>query len=306
MKRRDFLSSALAGSPLARAARPAELARRPFRDDVSLSIIGFGGIVVVGLEQKEADATVAASIDRGVNYFDVAPSYWDGEAETKLGRALRPYRRRIFLAEKTTERTAAGARRELETSLRRLGTDYVDLYQFHAVTTMEDVEAITAPGGAAEAFFQARRDGKIRYIGFSAHSVQAALALMDRLELDSILFPVNFVCWSRGNFGPQVLARAQEKGVARLALKALAHSALPQGAQRSHAKCWYRPVTERVQAEQALRFTLSEDVTAAIPPGDEKLYESALELAADFRPLSPAERARLLESASGLEPIFRA
>lgn len=306
MKRRDFLSSALAGSHLARAARQTELPRRPFRDDVRLSIIGFGGIVVVGLEQKEADRMVAASIDRGVNYFDVAPSYWDGEAETKLGRALKPYRNKIFLAEKTTQRTAAGARAELETSLGRLGTDHVDLYQFHAVTTMEDVEAITAPGGAAEAFFEARRDGKIRYIGFSAHSVEAALALMDRLELDSILFPVNFVCWSQGNFGPQVLARAKQKGLARLALKAMAHSALPQGAKRSHAKCWYRPVTDRALAGQALRFTLSEDITAAIPPGDEKLYQMALELAAGFRPLAPAERAALLESASGLEPIFKA
>jgi aryl-alcohol dehydrogenase-like predicted oxidoreductase len=306
MKRRDFLSSALAGSPLARAARQTELPRRPFRDDVKLSIIGFGGIVVVGLEQKEADRMVAASIDRGVNYFDVAPSYWDGEAETKLGRALKPYRNKIFLAEKTTQRTAAGARAELETSLGRLGTDHVDLYQFHAVTTMEDVEAITAPGGAAEAFFEARRDGKVRYIGFSAHSVEAALALMDRLELDSILFPINFVCWSRGNFGPQVLARAKQKGVARLALKAMAHSALPQGAKRSHAKCWYRPVTDRALAGQALRFTLSEDITAAIPPGDERLYQMALELAAGFRPLAEAERAALLESAAGLEPIFKA
>lgn len=306
MKRRDFLSSALAGSPLARAARQTELPRRPFRDDVKLSIIGFGGIVVVGLEQKEADRTVAASIDRGVNYFDVAPSYWDGEAETKLGHALKPYRSRIFLAEKTTQRTSAGAQAELETSLRRLGTDHVDLYQFHAVTTMEDVERITAPGGAAEAFLKAKREGKLRYIGFSAHSVEAALALMDRLELDSILFPVNFVCWSRGNFGPQVLARAKEKGVARLALKVMAHSALPQGAKRSHAKCWYRPVTDRALAGQALRFTLSEDITAAIPPGDEKLYQMALELAAGFRPLMPAERAALLESAAGLEPIFKA
>lgn len=306
MKRRDFLSSALAGSPLARAARQKELPRRPFRDDVQLSIIGFGGIVVVGLEQKEADRLVAASVDRGVNYFDVAPSYWDGEAETKLGHALKPYRSRVFLAEKTTQRTAAGALAELETSLRRLGTDHVDLYQFHAVTTMEDVEGITAPGGAAEAFLKAKRDGKLRYIGFSAHSVPAALALMDRLELDSILFPVNFVCWSRGNFGPQVLARAKEKGVARLALKAMAYSVLPQGAQRTHPKCWYRPVTQRSLAEQALRFTLSEDITAAIPPGDEKLYQMALELAAGFRPLVEAERQALFEASSGVEPIFRA
>lgn len=305
MRRREFLSSVLA-SGAARGAAAAELPRRPYKSGVELSVIGFGGIVVVGLEQKEADRVVAASLDRGVNYFDVAPSYWDGEAETKLGHALKGHRQRVFLAEKTTERTAAGAQRELEQSLKRLHTDYFDLYQFHAVSSLEDVDKITAPGGAAELFFRARREGKVRFLGFSAHSAPAALALMERLELDSVLFPVNFVCWTKGNFGPQILARAKEKGLARLALKALAESKLAEGAARTHPKCWYRPVSDRRLAEQALRFTLSQEITAAIPPGDESLYQMALELAAGFRPLSPAERRALQKTAANLEPIFSA
>lgn len=305
MRRREFLSSVLAGGA-AEGVAAAELPRRPYKSGVELSVIGFGGIVVVGLEQKEADRVVAASIDRGVNYFDVAPSYWDGEAETKLGAALKGRRQRVFLAEKTTERTAAGAQRELEQSLKRLHTDYVDLYQFHAVASLEDVEKITAPGGAAELFLKARREGKVRFLGFSAHSAPAALSLMDRLELDSVLFPVNFACWMKGNFGPQILARAKEKGLARLALKALAEAKLPEGAARTHPKCWYRPVTDRRLAEQALRFTLSEDITAAIPPGDESLYQMALELAARFRPLTAEERRGLEKTAKGLEPIFTA
>jgi predicted aldo/keto reductase-like oxidoreductase len=305
MRRREFLSSVLA-SGAAKGAAAAELPRRPYKGGVELSVIGFGGIVVVGLEQQEADRVVARSIDRGVNYFDVAPSYWDGEAEIKLGHALKGRRQQVFLAEKTTERSAAGAQRELEQSLKRLHTDYVDLYQFHAVSSLEDVEKITAPGGAAELFFRARREGKVRFLGFSAHSAPAALALMDRLELDSVLFPVNFVCWTKGHFGPQIMARAKEKGLARLALKALAESKLAEGAARTHAKCWYRPVSDRGLAEQALRFTLSEDVTAAIPPGDESLYQLALELAAGFRPLSAAERSALQQTARSLEPIFTA
>jgi predicted aldo/keto reductase-like oxidoreductase len=305
VRRREFLGSVLAGAATSRAAA-AELPRRPYKGGVELSVIGFGGIVVVGLEPKEADRMVASSIDRGVNYFDVAPSYWDGEAEIKLGNALKGRRERVFLAEKTTERTAAGAQRELEQSLKRLHTDHVDLYQFHAVASLEDVEKITAPGGAAELFFRARREGKVRFLGFSAHSAPAALALMDRLELDSVLFPVNFTCWIKGNFGPQILARAKEKGLARLALKALAETKLPQSAARTHPKCWYRPVNDRRLAELALRFTLSEDITAAIPPGDESLYLMALELAAGFRPLTAAERRGLEKTAAGLEPIFTA
>ena len=96
-------------------------------------------------------------------------------------------------------------------------TDHFDLYQLHAVTTRDDVETIFAPGGAMETFVAARKAGKVRFLGFSAHSVEAALALIDRFAFDTILFPVNFATWHAGNFGPQVLAAAQEKGMGILA-----------------------------------------------------------------------------------------
>ncbi len=305
MQRRSFLAAAGAAVTSLAAAR-AEIPKRPYRDNVSLSVIGFGGIVVVGMEQKDADREVAASIDRGINYFDVAPSYADGEAEVKLGIALRPYRKNVFLACKTQRRDAAGARQELERSLQRLHTDYFDLYQFHAVSSTKDVEAILGPGGAAELFFQARRDGKARYLGFSAHSAEAALALMDGFPTDSVLYPVNYVLYAQGGFGPQIMAKAKAKGAARLALKALAHTRLEKGAARTHPKCWYKPIEDAELARQALRFTLSEEVTSAIPPGDERLYRLALDLAAGHKPLTAAERKNLLASATGLEPLFRA
>jgi len=124
-----------------------------------------------------------------------------------------------------------------------------------------------------------------------------------------VLFPVNFVCYSQGNFGPQVVARARERGAARLALKALAYTRWPQGTDRTKTatpKTWYQPVTDPELASLALRFTLSEDITAAIPPGDEQIYRVALRLALGFRPLSAQERKQLLGSAAGVEPIFRA
>jgi aryl-alcohol dehydrogenase-like predicted oxidoreductase len=309
MRRRTFMrvTAAAAGGVLASCkAGAAGLPRREYKDGVKLSVIGFGGIVVCGMEQAAADRIVAEAFDRGVNYYDVAPSYFDGEAERKLGPALEPFRKRSFLACKTTERDAAGARRELEQSLRRLRTDHFDLYQFHAVSSLEDVDEILAPGGAAETFLKAREEGKARYLGASLHNAKAAIALMDRFELDSALFPVNFVLFQEGRFGPQILEHAKKKGVARLALKALAHHAWPEGADRSAwPKCWYKPIDDPALGEKSVRFTLSEDVTAAIPPGDEKLFRMALEFGGRFRQISPTEREDLLRSARGLAPIFR-
>jgi len=306
MRRREFVAATLATRTAAKAAGKP-IPRRTYKAGVELSIIGFGGIVVVGQPQEAANREVAAAFERGVNYFDVAPTYADGEAETKLGVALEPYRKNAFLACKTTMRDRDGARKELERSLGRLKTDYFDLYQFHGVSKMEEVEQILAPGGAAETFLKARDEGKVRFLGCSAHSVECALALLERFPLDSVLFPTNFVCFAQGNFGPQVIARAKQKGVARLALKAMAYTPWPKGVkEHDFAKCWYRPVSDPALARQALRFTLSEDITAAIPPGDERLFRMALDIAAGFKPLTARERTQLLARTQGTEPIFRA
>ena len=150
MERRTFLKSTMAGAAMAwKTPTPTSTAipRRVYKGDVTISIIGFGGIVVVGMDQPAADRIVAEAFDRGVTYFDVAPSYFDGEAEMKLGPALKPHRNSSFLACKTMERDAVGARRELEQSLGRLKTDHFDLYQFHAVSKLDDVERIAAAGG---------------------------------------------------------------------------------------------------------------------------------------------------------------
>ena len=280
------------------------LAKRPFAEGIDLSIIGFGGIVVVGMEQKEANQIVAESFETGVNYYDVAPSYWDGEAEEKLGKALKPYRKDIFLACKTGARDAKGAEEELHISLKRIGVDHFDLYQFHAVTDMEEVEEIFAPKGAMETFVKAQKEGKIRFIGFSAHSEDAALALLDQFNFNSVLFPINFVCYAEGDFGPRVVKKAKEKGAARLALKSLAHTPLPDNVEKKYPKCWYKPIDKESLAEKALRFTLSQDITAAIPPGDERLYKIALAMARRFKPMSDGEIKQLFSEAHNLEPLF--
>jgi len=267
-----------------------------------LSMIGFGGIVVDKATGEEAATRVKQAIEHGINYFDVAPSY--GNAEEMLGPALEPYRKDVFLACKTGERKKEGARRELEQSLKYMRTDHFDLYQLHAVTTLEDVETIFAPGGAMETFLEAREEGKIRFLGFSAHSVEAALALMDGFDFDTILFPFNFATWYAGNFGPQVMAKARDKGMGILALKAMAWRPWEEGEERTNKKTWYKPLPTREDAEQGLRFTLSHPVTAAIPPGHEDLFAMALELAKDFHPMDKEEIKAVKEKAMNTKPIF--
>ena len=193
--------------------------RRYGNTEVELSIVGFGGIVVRDTDPEEASRLVGSAIDNGVNYFDVAPAY--GNAEECLGPALEPYRDSVFLACKTGKRDRAGAEAELENSLDLLRTDHFDLYQLHGMATREDNDQVVAPGGALEALQAAREKGQARHLGFSAHSVEIALDMMEAFTFDSVLFPLNWVNYTEAGFGPQVVARAQEKGVARLALKAL-------------------------------------------------------------------------------------
>jgi len=318
MRRRDFLrngtvAAGLAASrelfdPLAKASATSKLAPIPRRalgkTGEHLSIIALGGIVVMDTEQTFANNIVAEAFDRGINYFDVAPEY--GNAQQKLGPALEPYRKRSFLACKTLMRDKDGAASDLEDSLRKLRTDHVDLYQFHAVTTKEDVEKIFGPSGAMETFQAARKAGKVRFIGFSAHSVENAFAMLDHYEFDTILFPINFVLFSQANFGPQVLSRAHDRGMGILALKSMAKTTWPASEKKNHPepKCWYQPAALPEEAALGLRWTLSHPITAAVPPGDEKYFRLAMDVAQRFAPIEAEEEKALMARAQGVEPIF--
>jgi predicted aldo/keto reductase-like oxidoreductase len=269
-----------------------------------LSIIGFGSILLNNNPQAFANENVAKAFNRGINYFDVAPSY--GNAQERLGPALKPYRDRCFLACKTTERTQAGAEKELNESLRLLQTDHVDLYQLHALTTKEDVETAFGSGGAMETYLKAKQDGKIRYIGFSAHSVEASLLALEKFDFDTVLFPFNFVCWHQGNFGPQVYAKAKERNLGILALKSMALTRLKEGEPKVFPNVWYKPIMDDHTLALALRYTLSKDITAAVPPGEAALFWKAVEIAQKFTPLTEPENEKLLSLARETEPLFRA
>ena len=269
-----------------------------------LSVIGLGAIVVRNMPQLDVNRLVADAIDRGVNYFDFGPAY--GDPEEKLGPALEGRRDGLFLACKTRMRDAAGAQRELDRSLKRLRTDHFDLYQLHGMTDADEVDQVLEADGALGVFQRAREQGKVRYLGFSAHSVEAAIELMRRFPFDTCLFPLNFCTYLGGNFGPQVVEAARDSGVGLLALKGMAKTKWPDGLTPEDRpfQTWYEPITDEEVASLAMRFTLSLPVAAAIPPGSAKLWDVAMRVAQDPQPLSAQEKRHVHELAVATEPIF--
>jgi aryl-alcohol dehydrogenase-like predicted oxidoreductase len=319
MKRREFLKQAgltaaavastsqLKGSEaVAKTATPSNpIAKRTLgKTGEQLSIIGFGGIVVMDEETGAASNIVAEAVDRGINYFDIAPSY--GNAQQRLGPALAPYRKNCFLACKTEGRMKDDSRKQLEESLRLLKTDHVDLYQFHALTKMTDLDKVLGPGGAMETMEAAKKEGKIRYIGFSVHSAETALAAMDRYNFDTVLFPVNWVLFTQAGFGPQILKRAQEKNMGILALKGMAKTVWSADQKQNHPepKCWYQPAAFPDEAALGLRWALGHPIAAALPPGDERYFRLAMDVAQNYKPLEVHEEQALLSGGHGVEPIF--
>ena len=322
MQRRDFLkktflaSTALTVGGISKKSisatfknqlnKPGYIPKRKYgKTDTMLSIIGFGGIVVTDTEQPEANRYVSEAYERGVNYFDVAPSY--GNAEIKLGPALEPYRKKVFLACKTGKRDYDSAKKEFENSLKILRTDYFDLYQLHAISDVEkDVKRAFADDGVMKLLLEEKKKGRIRHLGFSAHTHAAALEAMKLYNFDSVLFPVNFAGYLKGNFSPEVIEKTKEKGVAILALKMLARQRAAQDdpIRKQYPKCWYQPITDIEEAKLAMSFTLSQPVTSAIPPGDIRSFRLALDLADKIEPMDEEKLTKLKVLSSKLNPIF--
>jgi len=316
MKRRDFIKTTSLAAPML-ALFPADLATI-IREQVSgklekrslgqtgemLSAIGFSGLALRNVTTELASQSVKHAIDSGVNYFDVAPAY--GDAELMLGPALESYRKDIFLSCKTGKRSKAESRQELEQSLTRMRTDHFDLYQFHNVARISQVDEITGPGGALETFIEAKKEGKIRFIGFSAHTEEAAMALMDRFDFDTMMFPVNYASWYAGNFGPQALERAHNNKMGILALKPMVRGKWAEGADRSKfPRCWYEPLSEPEDARMGLRFTLSHPVTSVMPPGDTELIKLALSLSGRLDPLTKKEVEEIKIGGLKENPLFK-
>ncbi|MBM3774599.1 MAG: aldo/keto reductase, partial [Acidobacteria bacterium] len=199
MRRRVFVGTALAGlgarGAAAKKVKAGDIPMRVFgKTGIRLTVIGqAGGRFPLLASKEEGRAIVRRAVELGINYFDNAHGYWDGRSEEVYGDVLPEFRKDVFLTTKSAKRTRKEAEEELHLSLRRLKTDYLDLWQIHAVSEPEEVERIFAPGGAIEAFEAAKKAGKCRFIGFTGHHdprVHAAmLKAYDRY--DTILMPLH-------------------------------------------------------------------------------------------------------------------
>ena len=277
------------------------------RTGEKVSVVGFPGLALKNYEQDECNAGLVNAYENGVNYYDVAPVYGrDGECEIKMGIGLQALDRdKIFLACKTKMRDKEGARKELERSLVRLKTDHFDLYQLHAIFTPEEVKQALGPGGAMETVLKAKEEGKIRHIGFSAHTTKGALAAMNGFRFDTVMFPINFVEYFKIGFGKAVLELAKEQGAGVLAIKALSKGPWPKGMEQTR-KWWYRATETQEEANAAMRFVLSQgQVAAGIPPSFLDLLDKAIEGGRSYRPISEAETTQLKQTAETCLSLFQ-
>ncbi len=283
--------------------------RRRFGRTNHMSTVAIFGAVALGrVTQAEADKAMQHVIDYGVNHIDVAPSY--GEAELRLGPWLEKERERFFLGCKTTERTKEAAAAELRRSLERLRVDNFDLYQFHAVTSMEELDKIFAPGGAMEAVQAARDEGLTKYIGITGHGynvVRVFQEALNRFDFDSILFPVNFIQYADPTYredAKKLLAMARQRDVGVMAIKAVAKG---QWGDQEHAyHMWYEPFEQPDRIQEAINFTLSQPVTGYCTGGDPTLLPHFLQACADFKAMNEVEQEALIATADQWEPLFTA
>ncbi len=268
----------------------------------NLSRVAFGGIIVANEVQDVANSYVEEAIESGINYFDVAPTYFD--AESKLGPALRGKRKEVFLACKTEDRTASGSRRLLEESLKKLETDYFDLYQLHAVYDLDDVKKTFSADGSFKTYLKAKEEGLINHIGFSAHSTEAALALMERYDFDSIMFPFNFVSLIKNGYGEEVLKLAKEKNMTILGIKSMVLTSHQESDKEKYPKAWYHPIEDFELAKKAVNYSLYRGVDIIIPPGNMDQFRWALKIFEDGLNLNDADIDTLRVVAKSTTPLF--
>ncbi|MBV9489634.1 MAG: aldo/keto reductase [Verrucomicrobia bacterium] len=319
--RRQFLDRVLSGAALTTlsaysgvvwAGEPAAdslgetLPRRPLgATGTKVTMLGLGGAHVGGLDDRTAQSIIEAALEGGIRFFDNSQGYDEGESEAKYGRFLTPkYREQVFLMTKTDAREAPDARRELEGSLRRLRTDYLDLWQMHAVESPEDVDE-RQRGGVIEAMVEARASGKVRHIGFTGHRTPTAhlrvLEVIDQFE--TCQMPINAVDPGYESFIQKVLPVLVQKNLGVLAMKTLSDQGFFGRIRWSGGRpTGVSPVIpDRLSLREAIHFVWSLPVSTLITGAEsaEQVHEK-VELARTFKPMSSEERQRIVQRVSDL------
>jgi len=251
---------------------------RPFgKTGQAFPILSFGGQRIVdehNCTEDEAAAIVNTAINRGIRYFDTAWFYSNGQAETRLGKVVKHRRSEMWIATKTWDTSRDGARRQLETSLTRLQTDYVNEWRLHNVWDFARLDAFTGKGGTLEAAVRAREEGLVRNISISCHSdPQILVEALKRFPFDSALMALSALDHFVLSFAEEFLPLANAKGVATIGMKVLGLGSLTH------------------EVERSLRYAFSLPVSTVIV-GMETMaqLEQNLAIAESFTPMSDEER----------------
>ena len=266
----------------------------------------FGAAAFWQISQEDADKVMELIIEAGINHIDVAPSY--GQAEVRIGPWMPRERGRFFLGCKTMERTKEGAWKEMQESLKRLQTETFDLYQCHAVTTMQELDAITMNGGALEAFVEARREGLFKLIGITGHGAKAPeiyLEALRRFDFDTVMFPLNFVQMANPEFrtnAEELMAACKAKDVGTLVIKSVTKG--PWGDKQHTATTWYEPFDKSHEIQRAVNFALSHEVTGLCTAGDTRVLPLMINACQNFTRLSKDEMEEMIKSGEPYEPLF--
>jgi aryl-alcohol dehydrogenase-like predicted oxidoreductase len=255
---------------------------------VQISALGIGGFHLGSASnQGEASEIVARALDAGVNFFDNAWEYHDGESENRLGQALKGKRDKAIVMTKVCTHGSGKdvAMRMLKESLNRLQTDYLDVWQIHEVVYDTDPALIFAPGGAAEALLEAKKQGKVRYIGFTGHKDPALHLemLTHDFPFDTVQMPLNCFDATFRSFEIQVLPEAIRRGIAVFGMKSLSGSGEPV-------------VKGAITPEEGLRYAMSLPVATTISGIDSlNVLKQNLAIARDFKRMTEAEMEALRE-----------
>jgi aryl-alcohol dehydrogenase-like predicted oxidoreductase len=257
--------------------------RRLGSTGIEVEPVSLGGEGILRTHGRSAEAVpvVREALELGVRYCDTAPAY--DQSQDYYGAAFRGApgtRDRVFLASKTHERSRRGALALLEDSLRRLGTDHLDLWQMHDLRTLDELEELFGPGGAIEAAEQARRDGKIRFVGLTGHEdPDVLLAAMERYAFDAVLLPVNPADPVRRPFLTTVIPRAREKGMAVIGMKVLAHGMLVGDGVAT--------------AEECIRYAMAHADTVILGCSSREEVRANLEVGRSATPMTTGEQRSL-------------
>ncbi|MDJ0592484.1 MAG: aldo/keto reductase [Pleurocapsa sp. MO_226.B13] len=277
--------------------------RKLGRTGEAVTMLGVGGAHLGGMSERDAQETIEIALEGGVRFFDTAEMYQSGGSETRMGKLLTPkYRDEIYLMTKTTARDAENARRDLEDSLRRLNTDYLDLWQVHSVNSPEDVSDRIA-NGVFEVMTEAKASGKVRHIGFTGHrQPEAHLKVLEESDIfDTCQMPVNLADPSYSSFINQTMAKLVERNIGVIAMKTLANGGFFGGS--SHGQHGDNPkiVPNRVSIAEAINFAWSLPVSVIVTGANNpQQMQEKVDLANSFVAMSEQERQDLIDKVADL------